>query len=137
MAVTKTAIEPIDAAGLPNVPGRAMSQAVRYGDVVVLAGIMAFDDSGKLVEGGAREQADQCFRTIERLLGQAGATMEDLVEVICFLGDIKDVGAYMDARGAAFSSKRPPATTTIISNLAYPGSLLEVKATAAIGPWRE
>jgi enamine deaminase RidA (YjgF/YER057c/UK114 family) len=137
---TKKAIEPtvIPVANQATQMPAAMSQAVRCGDMVMVAGVVAYDEEGNLVGGDdPRAQADQCFRNIERLLNAAGATMDDLVEVTCFLGDLAYLEAYLGARTAAFSHEHPPATTTIVAAQARPELLVEVKAIAVIGPWEE
>ena len=114
----------------------AMSQAVRFGDVIMLAGIVAYDESGALVgPGDALAQAEQCFRTIDRYLQAAGASLDDLVEVTCYLSDIAHIDAYLTARTAAFSKVHPPATTTVVATLGRPELLVEVKAVAVVGPW--
>lgn len=138
MATTKRSIEPlVIPPGSPSGhPPAAMSQAVRFGDVVMLAGIVAYDQVGALVGGGdPRAQADQCFRNVERYLAKAGATMDDLVEVTAYLADRSCIEAYIAARTVAFSKEHPPATTTIIATLGREELLVEVKAIAVVGPW--
>lgn len=138
MATTKRAIEPrvIPPGSKPGQVPAAMSQGVRFGDVVMLAGIVAYDEDGVLVgPGDPLAQAEQCFRNIERYLHAAGADLDDLVEVTCYLSDIAHIEAYLTARTAAFSHEHPPATTTIVAQLGRDELLVEVKAIAVVGPW--
>ena len=74
---------------------------------------------------------------IERLLKEAGATLDDLVEVTCYLRDVEYLEGFLAARTAAFSHEHPPATTTIVAAQARPELLVEVKAIAVIGPWEQ
>lgn len=138
MATEKKAIEPlvIPPGSKEGQPPAAMSQGVRFGDVIMLAGIVAYDENGDLVgDGDAREQSDQCFRNVERYLKAAGATLDDLVEVTCYLRDVEHILDYIAARTDAFSKEHPPATTTVVAMLGRPELLVEVKATAVIGAW--
>jgi 2-iminobutanoate/2-iminopropanoate deaminase len=107
-----------------------MADGVRVGPVIMLAGQVAFDEGGQLVgEGDFRAQAEQCFRNIERLLASAGAGLSDLVEVTCFLTNRDQLPAYMALRAELFPVD-PPATTTVLAELALPGLLIEVKGIA-------
>jgi enamine deaminase RidA (YjgF/YER057c/UK114 family) len=140
VATNKKAIEPsvIPPGSKAGQVPAAMAQGVKCGDTIFLAGVVAYDESGALVgEGDARAQADQCFRNIERLLKQADATLDDLVEVTCYLRDLQYLEGYLGARTAAFSQQHPPATTTIVAMLGRPELLVEVKAVAVIGAWQD
>jgi enamine deaminase RidA (YjgF/YER057c/UK114 family) len=138
MATSKRVFEPrvIPPGSKPGQKPAAMSQAVRFGDVIMLAGIVAYDEDGALVgPGDALAQSEQCFRNIERHLHQAGASLDDLVEVTCYLSDLAHIEAYTAARTAVFSNVHPPATTTVVAVLGREELLVEVKATAVVGPW--
>ena len=87
---------------------------------------------GKIVgEGDIRAQAEQCFRNIELLLTKAGATMADLVEVTCFLTDRDQLPTYMAMRAELFPVN-PPATTTVVAQLALPSLMIEIKGIAMV-----
>ena len=107
------------------------SEAVRVGPLVLLSGQVAIDAGGELVgNGDVRAQAEQCFRNIERILGAAGSTLEDVVELTCFLADATYLGAFLEVRAAMFPTSAP-ATTTVVAELALPELLIELKAVAA------
>jgi len=110
-----------------------MADAVRVGPFIMLAGQVAFDDQGKIVgEGDIRAQAEQCFRNIEQLLAKAGATLADLVELTCFLTDRDQLATYLALRAELFPVD-PPATTTVVAQLALPSLLIEIKGIAMVG----
>jgi len=109
-----------------------MADAVKVGPFIMLAGQVAFDEHGNIVgEGDIRAQAEQCFRNIELLLTKAGATMADLVEVTCFLTDRDQLSTYMALRAELFPVN-PPATTTVVAQLALPSLMIEIKAIAMV-----
>jgi enamine deaminase RidA (YjgF/YER057c/UK114 family) len=109
-----------------------MADAVRVGPFIMLAGQVAFDEHGKIVgEGDLRAQAEQCFRNIEHLLAKAGATLADLVELTCFLTDRDQLPAYLALRAELFPVD-PPATTTVVAQLALPALMIEIKGIAMV-----
>jgi enamine deaminase RidA (YjgF/YER057c/UK114 family) len=106
------------------------SEAVKVGALVMLSGQVAIDGGGALVGAGdVRAQAEQCFANIERILGEAGSTLDDVVELTCFLTDPAHLTEYLEVRAARFPT-RAPATTTVVARLALPELLIELKAVA-------
>ncbi|WP_236792346.1 RidA family protein [Amycolatopsis sp. GM8] len=116
---------------------KGMSGAVRVGDLIFLAGQIAFDENSDVAVGDIEAQATQCFRNIERELAEFGATLDDLVEVTAFVAHPFNLDAYVRVRTQMFSPTHPPATTSVVAALGSPNWLVEVKAIAAIGPWTE
>ncbi|MEO8694679.1 MAG: RidA family protein [Acidimicrobiales bacterium] len=109
-----------------------MGDAVKAGPFIMLAGQVAFDEHGKIVgEGDIRAQAEQCFRNIEHLLAKAGATMADLVELTCFLTNRDQLPTYLALRAELFPVD-PPATTTVVAQLALPSLMIEIKGIALV-----
>jgi enamine deaminase RidA (YjgF/YER057c/UK114 family) len=124
----KQAIEPN-----PRRTFAGMSQAVRIGNQIHVSGQVAFDEDGNIVgEGDPKLQAQQCFRNIEALLREAGASPADVVKLTCFLVDGASFPAYSEAKGKFLGdSPVPPASTTVIvAGLLVPGLLMEVEALA-------
>lgn len=110
------------------------SRAVRIGNVVVVAGTTAVDDSGAVVgAGNPGEQARFIFRKIERALAQAGATMQDVVRVRTFVVDISRWEDVARAQGDVFADIRPAATLVQVSALVAPELLVEIEVDAIIG----
>lgn len=116
-------------------PAKGMSQAVRAGDFIFLAGMVAVDENGNVPEGGIVPQSRQCFANIERQLLALGATLDDLVEVTAFIPHPYDLMPYVEVRTEVFSKEHPPATTTVVAQLASPDWHVEVKAVACVGRW--
>jgi enamine deaminase RidA (YjgF/YER057c/UK114 family) len=98
----------------------------------MLSGQVAMDETGALAgSGDVRAQAVQCFRNIERILNDVGSTLEDVVELTCFLADAAYLGTYLEVRAEMFPTQAP-ATTTVVAQLALPELLIELKAVAAV-----
>jgi enamine deaminase RidA (YjgF/YER057c/UK114 family) len=123
VAMARTAIEPQ--------PG--MSQAVRCGRHIFLSGQVAFDEAGHLVgEGDAAAQAEQVLRNIERLLAKAGAGLQHVARLTCYLTDASHFPAYAAAKRRYFPVDPPAGTSVVVAQLLDPRLLLEVEALAVV-----
>ena len=70
------------------------SQTVAFSHYNNLSAQLPVDPkSGKLVAGGVKEQADQCFKNIKAIVESIGHVMSDVVRITVFVKNIKDVDA--------------------------------------------
>jgi enamine deaminase RidA (YjgF/YER057c/UK114 family) len=108
--------------------GPRMSQAVVYGGVAHLAGIVADD----LVPSVA-DQTRQILAKIDRLLGMAGTDKTRVLKANIWLSDIR----RFDEMNAVWDTWVPqghtPARATVEARLAGPGYLVEIMVEAAVG----
>jgi 2-iminobutanoate/2-iminopropanoate deaminase len=117
-----------------NAPGAVgpYSQAIHAGDLVFTAGQLGFDPAtGKLVEGGIREQTRQVLKNIAAVLEAAGSSLDKVVKTTVFIEDMGDFGAMNEVYGEFFTSE-PPARSTVEAGLAL-GALVEIDAIAVVG----
>lgn len=119
----------------------AAPRAIRAGDLVFVGGLMAVDGSGSIVAQGIADQARAIFDQLSALLGQAGATMADVVKHnIYFSCEADAVGAFLDELDsvrAGYFTAPGPTTTEIRCGLDRQGALLMVDAWVVIGGRRE
>lgn len=66
------------------------SRAVAQGDWVFVSGTTGFDYAAMTISDRLEEQTEQCLRNIEAALGQAGATLRDVVRVTYVLPRAED-----------------------------------------------
>ena len=125
-----SAAERFDPPGM-RFPG--MSQAVRCGEWITVSGQVALKDGQVVGAGDATAQARQCFANIEAALAEAGASLEDVVSLRCYLVDKSAYEGYADIKSMLFKDKSPASTTVIISALLIPALLMEVEAVAWMG----
>jgi enamine deaminase RidA (YjgF/YER057c/UK114 family) len=111
-----------------------MSQAVHDGHTIYLSGQVALAEDGSVVgPDDAHAQAQQCFRNVESVLQAAGGRLEDVVQLTCYLTDVKHFDAYADVKRQVFPRTPPSSTTVVVAGLLIPELLMEVAAIAVPG----
>ena len=105
------------------------SRAVVDGDWVFVSGTTGFDYATMTIADGVVAQAEQCLRNIEFALGQAGATLRDVVRVTYMLPDAAEFPTCWPVLRRYFGEIRP-AATMIAVGLADPRMRIEIEVTA-------
>lgn len=75
----------------PNLP---FHPAVRAGDYIFVSGQVPKDEHGNMCAGPIEEQTRWALEAVRRVLGQAGASLENVVKMTVFLADARDFGRY-------------------------------------------
>ncbi len=105
-------------------PGRRMSNAVVFGDLVYLA--------GQVGEGaGVTEQAQSALAEVDRLLALAGTSKARILSVQVWLADIGDFAAMNAVWEGWVDAANPPARATGEAKLATPDYRVEFIVVAA------
>jgi len=108
------------------------SQAIRAGDFIFCAGQGAFDPaSGRLVDGGIKEQTRQVLRNLQAVLEAAGSGLDRAVKLTVFLSDWKFFKEMNEAYGEFFKSN-PPARSTVQGERWPEGHLVAIEAIALV-----
>ncbi len=109
------------------------SRAVRTGSLIHVAGTAASDAQGQIV-GGSDIAAQTRFilQKIDKALGEAGASLNDVVRTRMFITDITQWEAVARVHGEFFADIRPAATMVEVSKLIDPAMLIEIEADAVI-----
>src|SRR5689334_24940616 len=116
-------------AGLTTPP---LSFATRTGDLLFVSGIPGFDTDGTIPDG-FEAQFGLVVRNIKRVLGEAGATLRDLVKVNVLLTRAADVGTMNSLYASAFGPPPYPARTTcVVHALPNPSMLIEIECVASL-----
>ena len=111
--------------------GPGMSPGVRVGDLIAVSGQVSVDETGAVVGAGdVAAQARQCFANIDRILGAAGASLADVVQLTGYLVDPAHAGAYLDVRRSTFPVDPPATATVVVAALLGPAFLVEVQVLA-------
>jgi len=118
-----------------NPPGMkfpGMSQGVLKGDLIHVSGQVSLQEGKVVGIGDPVAQARQCFANIEAVLQLAGATLDDVVALRCYLVDAEYYQAYAGVKNALFDANPPCGTAVIVKGLLSPDFLMEVEAVAQI-----
>jgi len=108
------------------------SRAVVDGEWVFVAGTTGFDYSTMTIPDDVEQQAEQCLQNIAVALGEAGATIADVVRVTYLLPDAADFPRCWPVLRRWFGTVRPAATMMSVG-LADPRMRIEIEVTARIG----
>ena len=88
--------------------------------------------SGKLVAGGVKEQAEQCFRNIKAILDSINHVMSDVVRLTVFVTNIKDVDTVDEVYKTYFQTYVPTRTTVAVAALPL-GALVQIEVLISNG----
>lgn len=109
------------------------TEAVRFGNLLFISGIVALDERNKIVApGDVVGQAEYIFATIGRILAHAGGSFADILRITVYLLDVADRTRINPVRQKVFGATRPASTLMGIRELAVPGLLIEVEAIAGV-----
>ena len=106
------------------------STATIAGGIIYLSGMIGIDPTvQKPVEGGTLAQAKQAFENIKTVLGEMGATLEDVLKTTVYLTDIGEFGEVNKLYAQYFGPDFPARTCVEVSRLPM-GLSIEVECIA-------
>jgi enamine deaminase RidA (YjgF/YER057c/UK114 family) len=103
---------------------RSFSPAVKAGPFVYVSGTAPFDAS-KDIEG----QTAEVFEYISQVLDEVNYSLQDVVKVQAFISSAEYYSGYNRVRRKYFPVD-PPASTTVVAQLALKEWLVEVEVVA-------
>lgn len=109
------------------------SQAVRAGSLVLVSGTTGLDPAtGALAGDTIQAQTAQALRNCETILREAGATLDDVVEVGVLLSAPADF-AGMNEEYARWFGDEPPTRYAAKLGAEVPGLPVSIRMTAHLG----
>jgi 2-iminobutanoate/2-iminopropanoate deaminase len=106
------------------------SQAVMAGNMFFASGQLGIDPAtGKMAEGGAKEQAQQALKNISALLEAAGLSLNNVVQVQIFLADLADFAQVNEVYKTFFIEPYPARSTFQVAGLPLSGKV-EIQTVA-------
>lgn len=107
------------------------SQAVEVNGMIYLSGQIPIDPAtGEFVDGGIKEQTEQCFKNIKAILDEAGLTMDNVVKTLVLLNDIANFAQMNEVYGQQFTGTFPARSAFAAKDLPK-GALVEIEVIAA------
>jgi 2-iminobutanoate/2-iminopropanoate deaminase len=123
-------LQAITTAGAPAALG-PYSQAIRCGDVLYVSGQLPIvPATGKLIDGGIREQTIQLFANIRAILEAGGASLVTVTKVMVFIAEWNDFAAFNETYAQLFATPFPARST--IQNSRPMNALVGADVIAAI-----
>ena len=108
-----------------------LSQAVRHGNVVYVAGCTGRHPTDNTVGDDIREQTRYALQRISAILEAAGSSLDQVMTNTCYVTNREDLAGFNEVYAEYFPADRP-ARTTVVVNFGAPDNLVEITSTAAI-----
>lgn len=108
----------------------AYSQAIEADGTLYISGQLPMNpETGKIVEGGVKEQTRQALENVKAILEAAGYSLQDVVKSTCLLSDIAN---FQDFNGvyADYYTENPPARAAFAVRDLPLGVLIEIETIA-------
>ena len=107
------------------------------GKMIFLAGVGSEDENGKggdiLHKDDFTAQCKYAFDKIKRALEKNGATLADIAKMVTYMTDVRYQADFGKCRQDTFGATPMPShTLQTISQLAWPGMMIEIVVTAVV-----
>lgn len=114
-----------------------ISPAIRVGDTVYLAGVVAREPDGSAyAPGDPVRQAEKIFEKMTAVLASQGATLQDVVKLVTYFSiplDRTVSEEYWEVRRRYFGNHAPTSTGVQVVSLIESDFVIEIEAIAAVG----
>jgi enamine deaminase RidA (YjgF/YER057c/UK114 family) len=103
------------------------------GSHIEVSGTVASDENGNVIgKGNAYTQTKFILQKIDKVLQQAGASLNNVVRTRMFVTDISQFDEYARAHGEVFGAIKPCTSMLEVKGLVAPEYLIEIEATAIL-----
>jgi len=114
-------------------PAGHYSQAVVYGGVVYVAGMLGYDPADPDADpGGPTEQTRQALMNVEAVLREAGSDLDCVVRMVIYVSDAEHWGPVNESYTEIMGDHKPARAIVPVDRFRDP-YVLEIVATAALG----
>jgi 2-iminobutanoate/2-iminopropanoate deaminase len=106
---------------------------IEIGDAVIIftTGQIALDKNGNvLYPNDPGKQAEFIFESLQEILNQAGASLDDVIKATIFVTDMDDFPEISKARNKYFKNSEPVSTLVEVKRLVKEGCRVEIEVTA-------
>ena len=106
------------------------SQAILSGNTLYISGQIPMDPAtGKIVEGGVKEQTEQVLKNIGAILQEAGFSYNDVIKSTCLLSDMDNFAAMNEVYAKYYPSDPPARAAYGVVKLPL-GVMVEIETIA-------
>lgn len=109
--------------------------SVRSGDLLFIAAQVALDRDGRILgPGDAEKQTRVALTYVRDIVAAAGGSLDDIVEIVSYHKDPRDIGACLEVAAEYFRDEYPAWTPTGFIGSFLSEALVAIKAVAHLGP---
>lgn len=116
--------------GSPFEKTAGYSRAVVDGDFAFVSGTTGYDYTTMTLPDDVTAQTQNCFKTIDGALTEAGFAMADIVRATYYITSASDADAVFAVCGKHLGEIRPAATLLVVAGLYKPEMKVEIEVTA-------
>ena len=118
--------------GSPFEKTMGYSRAVAQGPFCFVSGTTGYDYAKMVMPESAADQARNALQTIQKALGEAGFSLNDVVRATYYLSDLSWADSVIPVFGEFFGEIRP-AATLLVAQMLKPEMKIEIEVTAYKG----
>jgi len=118
--------------GSPFEKTMGYSRAVAQGPFCFVSGTTGYDYAKMVMPESAADQARNALQTIQKALGEAGFSLNDVVRVTYYLSELSWADSVIPVFGDFFGEIRP-AATLLVAQMLKPEMKIEIEVTAYKG----
>ncbi|MBK8269225.1 MAG: RidA family protein [Planctomycetes bacterium] len=112
-------------------PSPAYSRAVRFGDMVFVAGCVGVDKNGK-IQDDFETQAGQTLLNLKESIERSGSSIQNVLKCTCFLKDYANFATFNKVYLKFFPKDPPARSTVVVKDFVVVGAKLEVDCVCCI-----
>jgi 2-iminobutanoate/2-iminopropanoate deaminase len=121
--------------GNAPMPGGTYSQAIRYGDLLFLSGVVPADKDAEtftiLHRGDLEKQTRLVLDHIRAIVEDAGSSLDNILKMTVFIDELNDFFVF-DSIYKEYFAGNPPARSTVEVSKFLWGMRIEIECIAAV-----
>lgn len=126
----KEQITPKDSAEIMGAYSHGLKVDMGDKEMIFVTGQIAQDSKGNVICEDIEGQTEYVFNCIQKILNEAGSSLDDVVKAQIFLTNINDFSKVSPIRNKYFSKSKPVSTLVEVSNLVKKGCNIEIEVIA-------
>jgi len=121
-------MEKVESKAAPAAIGPYSQAIIENGFIFTSGQIPLVPETGEIISGNVKEQAEQVIKNLKAVLTAAGSDLSCVIKTTCFLTDMNDFAAFNEVYAEHFTGK--PARSCV-AVLALPkGAKVEIEVVA-------
>ncbi len=128
--MNKEQITPKDFTKIIGAYSHGMKVDVGDSSFIFVTGQIAMDKDGNIVSEKVEEQTEFIFQNIEKILKEAGSSLDDVVKAQIFVTDMNDFSKISPIRNKYFAKSKPVSTLVEINKTVKDGCKVEIEVIA-------